>query len=330
MVTRPRAPAPKPDGKEDAYETERASASVIAPVASTEAPQDASPAGDVRSVEGPFGDLLDWFSTVVTNPKSAADGVAQAEPIQARLGAERVEGIVKPTDRMTAVERMGIYQYAYHARLVGCLEDDYPVVADALGASRFELLARKYIEAHPSDRPNLNPFGRHFPEFVATQKAWLDDWAFIRDLARLEWALVEVLHAAPHEGLSMASLEALPQVEWPEIRLPPSPTLRFLELDYPVNAYFQANRRGESVAIPAPSPSATAVYRVGYRLWRMDLSPAMAEVLGALVRGATLGEALACLEDPRFAEEVKETQVMVWFKEWVVGGFFAPFERPTD
>lgn len=320
MVTRPRAPAPKPDGKEDAYETERASASVVAPVVLHDA---AVTSHDASPVEGPFGDLLDWFSTVVTNPKSAADGVAAAAPIQARLGADHVESIVKPTDRMTAVERLGVYQYAYHARLIGCLEDDYPVVAETLGPSRFEVLARKYIEAHPSDRPNLNPFGRHFPEFVATQEAWLEDCAFIRDLARLEWALVEVLHAPPHEGVSMSALEALPQAQWADIRLPPSPTLRFLELAYPVNAYFQANRRGESTPIPTAEPSATAVYRVNYRLWRMDLSPAMASVLGALVGGDTLGDALACLSEPRFADEVKETQVMVWFKEWVVGGFFA-------
>lgn len=319
MRSRPQGPAPSPDGKDDAFETERASASVVAPSTSTPT----GPQRDVQPVEGPFGELLDWFSTVVTNPKSAADGIADAADVAERLGAEHVEAIVKPTDRMSAVERMGIYQYAYHARLIGCLEDDYPVVADTLGPARFEVLARKYIEAHPSDRPNLNFFGRHFPAFVATQKAWLDDAAFLADLARLEWALVEVLHAPPYDTVEMKALEALPSEAWADVRLPPSETLRLLELDHPANAFFTAHRQDAPIPIPDAEPSATAVYRKAYRLWRMDLTPAMAAVLRALVDGQTLGEALSVLEEERFADEVGETQVMVWFKEWVVGGFFA-------
>lgn len=311
-------PSPLPDGERGALGTERASASVVAP---TRVGATSSTADDV-GIEGPFGALLDWFSTVVTHPTSVEAGVDAAADVQAQLGADRIEAIVAPSDRMSALDRMGIYQYAYHARLVGCLEDDYPVVAATLGAERFEQLARRYIEAHPSDRPNLNHFGRHFAAFVATQGDALEHHRFFADLARLEWAMVQVLHAADGGAISMAALERTPPSQWADVRLPPSPTLRFLEFAYPVNAFLQASRRGEAPALPSPRWSATAVYRIDYRLWRMDFTPPMAAVLGALIGGATLGEALGTLEAVP-DDDAAETDVMVWFKEWVMGGFFA-------
>lgn len=305
-------------GDSDELLTERASATPIAPATTS----DAITTGDVATVEGPFHDLLDWFSAVATHPRSAADGVESARTIQERLGAEAVESIVKPNDRMSAVDRMALYQYSYHARLVGCLEDDFPTIVEALGASRFDLLARKYIEAHPSDHPNLNHFGRHFPEFCAEQGAWLEHHRFVRDLARLEWAIIEMIHAPSAEPVSMKVLEHLPQEQWADIRLVPAPTLRFLEFDYPANAFLQAHRRNKKPTIPAEGWSATAVYRVDFTVWRMGFTRPMTAVLQALIDQKTLGEALGRLSEPELAADIGETDVMRWFKEWVVDGFF--------
>ena len=58
---------------------------------------------------------------------------------------------------------------AYFARLVECLADDYPCVQYALGEDRFEEIARRYIEAHPSSSPSLNWFGRGFEQFAREQ-----------------------------------------------------------------------------------------------------------------------------------------------------------------
>ena len=52
--------------------------------------------------------------------------------------SDDVEAVVTAGPRLAASARLGVYQSAYHARLVECLADDYPVVLAALGEERFE------------------------------------------------------------------------------------------------------------------------------------------------------------------------------------------------
>lgn len=319
-----RGPSPELGGVADAFSVERASATPIAWARAAEAPGAPPVPAQASTVALPLAELEAWFAAVVTHPKSAADGVAAASvllPPEAR--AARAEDLVTAGPRgLTATERLGIYQFAYHARLVECLADDYPVVRHALGAERFEALARRYIEAVPSRGPNLNGYGRGFASFCRAQSGWLPEAAFAADLARLEWALVEVIHAPADPALALAFLGALAPEQQPGVRLIPSRTLRFLELEHPANRYLQAVRRRESPELPAPEPSATAVYRVGYTVWRMDFTRSMTRVMRALLAGRTLGEALSTLAP----EDAAESDVRVWFEEWVRGGFFSRFE----
>jgi hypothetical protein len=94
-----------------------------------------------------------------------------------------------------------------------------------------------------------------------------------------------------------------------------------------VNAFYQTCRGTDVVpAAPSAGPTATAVYRSAWRLWRMDLTPAMTRVLAALLEGVPVEESLGRLgldqSDPAAVAEA-ERSVMVWFKEWVQSGFFA-------
>jgi hypothetical protein len=61
----------------------------------------------------------------------------------------------------------------------------------------------------------------------------------------------------------------------------------------------------------------------------MDLTPAMTRVLDALLEGMTIEESLGRIgvdeTDPAALAEA-ERSVMVWFSEWMQGGFFAGVE----
>jgi len=325
MVREDGGPSPEEGGPSEVLVSERASATPMMAVVSrgqSFEPIQVSAGVDMEGgIEGPLDRLQSWFASVVTHPRSVEDGVAQAKAVQHALGAQEIEEIVTPSSRMPAIDRLGLYHYAYHARLVECLADDYATVQHAIGDSSFEMLARKYIEAHPSQNPNLNYFGRHFAEFVKRQ-SWLDNHAFLSDLSRLEWAMVEVLHAAPAPTLALAGLQQLAPEEWATIKMSPAPTLRFLEFDYPVNNFLQAMRDEKHPPIPAREWSATAVYREKFTVWRMGFTRPMAGVLSRLLGGATLGDALDSLD----VANTDEGDVMVWFREWVSGGFFEAVE----
>jgi hypothetical protein len=260
--------------------------------------------------------------------------------------ARDTERYVTAGPRLSAADRFEIYRSGYHARLVECLLDDYPVLAAMLGEERFEALCRAYVDRHPSRSPNLNGFGRHMSSFCRESEALGARSAegaefggaggrktaeglppvFASELAALEWALVEVLHAECAPPLDIARLQTLPPDDWARARFGASEALRIFRFEYPVNGVFIANRIEERVPeVPAPSPTALAVYRKDTMLWRMELSGAMLGVLEPLTLGKTLGEALAAIEadatDPAVLEQTG-ANLMVWFRDWVDAGFF--------
>jgi hypothetical protein len=228
--------------------------------------------------------------------------------------------------RLTALERFEIYRRGYHARLIECVADDYPATQHALGEAVFDDLCRAYIVRFPSAGPSLNYFSRHMSAFIREGVA--DPFpmrAFAVDLTSLEWAIVEVIHAASEPPLALEGLRGVPDDGWGAVRLEPTPAFRLLRFHHPVNEYFRAFRNDESPAIPPPAPSATVVYRSGPTVWRMDLSEPMTEVLSALVGGEPLGGALARAEalmsDDAAQAEITE-RVTTWFREWVGHGLF--------
>jgi hypothetical protein len=254
-----------------------------------------------------------WFANAVTAPES------QPATVGPRAAAQELTA----GPRLTPLERLEIYRTAYHARLIECLADDYPALRVALGDRSFDALCRGYIARHPSGGPSLNWFGSRMSAFCRSETA-LECRAFAADLASLEWAIVEVIHAPAGPRLTVAKLSEMPAEAWAEARLEVTPAFRLIRAEFPVNAFFQAFRDGSCTAIPSPAASATAVYRSGPTVWRMDLTPPMATLLEHLVAGTRLGEALehAATGFDGTPEEIVGQKLMSWFQSWVSGGLF--------
>ncbi|HYE07740.1 MAG TPA: DNA-binding domain-containing protein [Planctomycetota bacterium] len=322
-----RAPLPLPleGGAIEIQQSERASASVAAPA--MRRPRRAARRASAPAARADLVALQRWFQSVVTDPASVESGVAAQARAQACgiADAADVERIVTPGPQMSALERLHIYHHAYHARLIDCLADDFPVLKHALGERAFQRLAAAVIARRPSRHPNLNHYGANLVAYVTGDEGPVPKRAFAADLARLEWALVEAIHAPSAPALDLATLQAIPAERWAKARFTRSPTLRVLGFAHPVNCYLQEQREGGRPVIPRRAWSATAVYRRGFSVWRMDLTRPMAGLLEALLAGRTLEQALATLERtvPRADRAVVESRVMRWFSEWVAGGFFA-------
>ena len=277
----------------------------------------------------PLRDLQAWFAGAIF---TAASDVAEAE-VEACASA-----ILTAGPRLSAPERLAVYRRAYTARLVECLADDYPTLRTALGPERFESLCRGYIARHPSTSPNLNAYGRRMAEFCRDgagaalrgepceeHRGDAVDCRFLADLASLEWAIVEVIHAPSDPPLTPAGLANVPADRWPDARLEPTSAFRLLRFAYPVNTYLQAVRQGEAPCIPAAAAAAAAVYRSGATVWRMDLSGPMFELLRSLASGESLGASIegAAVGLADIDDHVAATRVMAWFREWVSSGLFS-------
>lgn len=223
----------------------------------------------------------EWFAAIVSTPE------AEPAPVDERSAGH----LVKPSKTLTSLQRIDIYRQGYHARLIECLVDDYPVLQHALGEQAFEALCRGYIAQHPSRAPSLNYFGRHMSDFCRSQA--LENPLFCSDLAALEWAIVLGIHAPTAPSIGFEDLGQVPPERWPRARFTVNPSLKIVRVQYPVNAYLQAFRNDAELHVPGPGAGAVAVYRTGRSVWRLELELPMVTLVESLAQGATLEAALS-------------------------------------
>jgi hypothetical protein len=267
-----------------------------------------SPVLDLRA-------LQTWFLSVLTHPGSDPEAVhAHAD----RVPPGQLDRVLSHGPCLSNWERLHIYRHAYVARLVECLQDDFGAVANAVESERFEALCRKYIEQFPSRQPNLNVFGAQFPRFLRHQDA---PWAeFASDLAQLEWALVEVVHEPCDDVLSAATLQGVGPEALPLLRFERNRASRFLQFTYPVNEYLGAWLQDRAPALPQPRPNSALVVRRGKRVTRLQLEERQGLILGRLLAGACLLEALEGVQ-------VTPNELHSWFGTWTELGVFAEPRR---
>ena len=301
------APLPRPEigGLDDGLIVERASATPggrgVAPAKSFSARSRVPVPGQELSA------LQAWFQQVISAPESPEDP----------------HGLIRSSGDFAVAERLGVYHYGYQARLTDCLVDDFPGVRQAVGEDFFARISQAYIQTHPSQVRTLNLFGLGFSAFLRCSR--LPRRGALADLAALEWALVEVLHAQAAPVLNQAALAKIPLERWAGARFTLADTVRILATRTPANAWLNALRHADApVPAPAAKWSAVVVYRQGFDLWRMPLTKPMHAVLTALAAGQTLGEALSTLEKtPARDRAGVAAHVMDWFGSWVAGGCFA-------
>jgi hypothetical protein len=275
--------------------------------------------------------LQQWFMTVISHPRALTTGIRQAQAPLLRPASARTNTLTSELERIitrspfgSELEGLHIYHYAYRARLIECLRDDFPSLVYALGEKKFVQLAQRVINNHPSHSPDLNNFGHHLVQYVAKRNAQCAHRAFIAELAQLEWAMVEVLHAQAAPVLSADALQKIPPQQWENLVFTPSATAVLLTTEYPVNIFLQHYRDDKQPPIPPRKRSTTVIYRQGYSVWRMDLTRPMAAILSALFAGKSLGQALETLNytTAKPDREAQANHVMTWFSTWVQGGIF--------
>jgi hypothetical protein len=198
------------------------------------------------------------FWTLITAPqgvRSALEG-----PV-GRLDPREVERTFVGDDRMPAIDRLDIYANMYFFRLLECLAEDFPRVRAAVGGARFHNLATDYLLAHPSSHPSLRFLGRALPEFLA-HHSLRREFPYLADLARLDWARVDVFDRRDATPLDREGLARLPQDRAGEARFSLVPALEVLRLEHDVLPIWrelqQVRERGAAGADAAVATSACA------------------------------------------------------------------------
>jgi hypothetical protein len=244
---------------------------------------------------------------------------------------------VNGTGSLDAAQRIRIYADMYRARLVDVLREDYPRVAATVGDADFAALACRYLARHPSTHPSVRHVGRRFADWIAGEAAAAPHLA---DLARLEWARVEVFDAADAEPLRLADLETLPPDEWPALRLRLIPACLVLESAWPVHEIWaSADLEADAVA-PADAcasadgaaerarqawtrePTVVRIWREGFSVSHAAMGPDEQRAFRVLARGEPFAEICAAIEDGLDADTAAR-QVGAILLRWLEDGLIA-------
>lgn len=275
-----------------------------------------------------------WMLSVITHPDGVVPGI-ESDDAQREVPVtpEQIEQVITRSRQCTSLERLQVYGNAYYARLIECLQDEYPALRHALGDDTFDAFALAYLQDCPPRSYTLSQLGKNFPQFLREtrpldlppESTWPE---FLVDLVTLERTYSEVFDAPGPEQqrrLRSEDLFAIPLEAWPETRLIPAEGLRLLELRFPVHAYATAVRHQESPTIPPPTPTYLAILRQDYVVRRWPLTQTEFRLLDLLRTGQTIRTATeTCFADTD--EEEFSSHLRSWFKAWSEAGFFRAVE----
>ncbi len=142
---------------------------------------------------------------------------------------------------LSVARRLGIYRNTVFTNLREALRAIFPVVERLVDTDFFNGCSDEYSRRYPSPAGDLNRFGAQFGEFLATF-APAASLPYLPDVARLEWQVNQVYHAADHAALDLAHLATLAPEHYETLRITLHPASALLASLYPVQRIWQVNQ----------------------------------------------------------------------------------------
>ena len=277
------------------------------------------------------------MAAAVMRPLTPDENMRAAAP-DGRAMAEVAASFIAPNSRLTAFERLEIYNRQYWFRVLGALAEDFPAVRAVVGSRRFEALSIAYLTEHPSRSFTLRNLGSKLPSWLAAHPEQAGRRHRLAvDAARIEWAFVETFDSAERPPLTLEQIAALDG----DSRLALQPHLQLIALDYPADELvLELHRRekrqtseagvthedasGAPAAVPSLPlrPTWLAVHRVDLSVYYRRIEREEFQVLAALRSGAALGEAIeAGFLGSRIPERRRAQHVQQMFASWAELGW---------
>ena len=230
------------------------------------------------------------------------------------IAPELVEA-VRPSSTLDSAARVQVYADAYSSQLLDVLREDFPRLSALLGHDGFEEIARDYLKSHPSEHPSVRHLGRAMAGFLEQRT---DLPPYLAELARLEWARIDVFDAPDAEPLAVDALRTVRAEDWPHLYLVPIPALQVVRASWPVHELWA----GADPAGLTPAPTAVRVWRgVGYAVFHAAMDARATEALRRLMAGAPFVVVCEAFADRPPAQAAQEMTALL--ARWVEDGIIA-------
>jgi hypothetical protein len=160
--------------------------------------------------------------------------------MNALLGASLEPALELMATRATAEQRLSVYRNNTRANFLASLRSSFPAIWRLVGEDYFRYIAKQFQTRHPSRSGDLLHIGRPFPDYLA-QLHRADEYAYLGDVARLEWLCQEALLAADHAPLDLQKLQTVAPSDYDTLCFELHPTLRLYASRYPALRIWETN-----------------------------------------------------------------------------------------
>jgi len=263
-----------------------------------------------------LADIQRAMAAAVMNPLTPDEEMQQSTS-DGRAMADVAASFIAPNSRLSAFERLEIYNRQYWLRVLGSLAEDFTALRALLGAERFQALSIAYLSAHPSRSFTLRNLGAKLVDWLIANPRWTGRrHALAIDLARIEWAFVEAFDNAERTPLTLA----YPADD--------------IALALHAKEKRQTSEAGVSQEVDVPAqlprirrrPTWVAAHRMDLNVYYRRVEREEFETLAAIRDGRTLAEALDagfCGSD--IPDARRPGRVQKWFATWAeLGWICAP------
>jgi hypothetical protein len=252
------------------------------------------------------------------------------------------ESFIAPNSRLTAFERLEIYNRQYWYRVLGALAEDFRALSAVVGAGAFDRLSVAYLTAHPSRSFTLRNLGHYLPEWLSANPEFTGRRHKLAvDVARIEWAFVEAFDSAERDPLTLEQIATLEAGS----KLALQPHVQLIALEYPADDLVlglhqrekrQASEAGvshdeaEGAPFKMPKlrrrPTWVAAHRIEFSVYYRRLQREEFLTLSAIRQGLSLVDSIgAGFIGSRVPEQRRARQVQEWFTNWAeLGWICAP------
>ena len=197
-------------------------------------------------------------------------------------------------DQLPAARRFNVYRNNFRISLTDALAAIYPVVEQLVGPEFFGFMADRYIRSHPSRSGNVHNQGFALADFLSRFQA-ASNLPYLPDVARLEWAYLEVFHAEAPKPFEPKALEKVAVESYPKLRFDLGPACRLVCSTYPIFRIWHVNQEGyvgdKKINLDV-GPEAVLLVRPKLEVELRRVDPAESALLKALESGNNLGEAV--------------------------------------
>lgn len=135
--------------------------------------------------------------------------------------------------------RLQAYRDNVIISLISVLSSAYPMIATLLGESHFRLLARDFIRQFPPAQAHLSIYGQQFSEFCASYPPLQADFAYISDLASVEWARNVSFQAEDRDAITPEKAAQIDQETLLNLTLAWHPSLHLIPVEYQISTLFK-------------------------------------------------------------------------------------------